>query len=49
MKLELSISRGERIYKILITERQIEEEVSPNIKQVIQNSDLNRYLMEFID
>ena len=47
--IKLELSRGERIYKILITERQIEEEVSPNIKQVIQNSDLNRYLMEFIE
>jgi hypothetical protein len=47
--IKLELSRGERIYKILITERQIEEEVSPNIKQVIQNNDLNRYLMEFID
>ena len=40
--------RGEEIFKILIAEQQIENEVSPNVKQVIQNSDLNRYLMEFI-
>ncbi len=40
--------RGEEIFKILIAEQQIENEVSPNVKQVIQNSDLNRYLMGFI-
>jgi hypothetical protein len=40
--------RGEEIFKILIAEQQMEDEVSPNLKQVIQNSDLNRYLMGFI-
>ena len=47
--IKLELSRSERIYRILITENQIEEDVSPNVKQVIQNSDLNRYLMEFIE
>lgn len=47
--IKLELSRGERIYKILINEEQLEEGVSPNIKQVIQNRDLNRYLMEFIE
>lgn len=47
--LKLELSRGERIYRILITETQIEENVSPNIKIIIQNNDLNRYLMEFIE
>jgi hypothetical protein len=40
--------RGETIFNILIAEQQMENEVSPNVKQVIQNSDLNRYLMGFI-
>jgi hypothetical protein len=40
--------RGEEIFKILIAEQQMEDEVSPNVKQVIQNKDLNRYLMGFI-
>ena len=40
--------RGETIFNILIAEKQMENEVSPNVKQVIQNSDLNRYLMGFI-
>ena len=40
--------RGEEIFKILIAEQQMEDKVSPNVKQVIQNSDLNRYLMGFI-
>ena len=40
--------RGEIIFNILIAKQQIENEVSPNVKQVIQNSDLNRYLMGFI-
>jgi hypothetical protein len=47
--VKLELSRGERIYRILTTEAQLEEKVSPNIKQVIQNNDLNRYLMEFIE
>lgn len=52
--VKLELSRGERIYRILITEAQLEEKISlnvnqQNIKQVIQNSDLNRYLMEFIE
>jgi hypothetical protein len=48
-ELKYELSRSERIYRILITESQIEESVSSNLKQVIQNSDLNRYLMEFIE
>lgn len=52
--VKLELSRGERIYRILTTEAQLEEKISlnvnqKNIKQVIQNSDLNRYLMEFIE
>ena len=47
--VNLELSRSERIYRILTTETQIEKDVSPNIKQVIQNSDLNIYLMEFIE
>lgn len=48
-ELKYELSRSERIYRILITKSQIEESVSSNIKQVIQNNDLNRYLMEFIE
>ncbi len=40
--------RCETIFNILIAEQQMENGVSPNVKQVIQNSDLNRYLMGFI-
>jgi hypothetical protein len=39
---------SELIFKILIAEQQMEHNVSPNVKQVIQNNDLNRYLMGFI-
>ena len=39
---------SELIFKILVAEQQMENKVSPNLKQVIQNSDLNRYLMGFI-
>ena len=45
---ELS-GRSERIFRILTLEKKIEDDVSPNVKQVIQNSDLNRYLMGFIN
>jgi hypothetical protein len=48
-KLKLELSRSERIYQILTIEKKLEEGVSLNIKQIIQNSDLNRYLMEFIE
>jgi hypothetical protein len=47
--VKIELSRSERIYRILTTETQIEEDVSPNIKKVIQNNDLNRYLMGFIE
>lgn len=47
--VKIELSRSERIYRILTTETQIEEGVSPNIKKVIQNNDLNRYLMGFIE
>jgi len=40
--------RSETIFNILVAEQQMENDVSPNVKQVIQNSDLNRYLMGFI-
>ena len=47
--IKIELSRSERIYRILKVEKQLEEYVSPNIKQIIQNSDINRYLMEFIE
>lgn len=47
--IKIELSRSERIYQILKVENQMEESVSLNIKLVIQNSDLNRYLMEFIE
>lgn len=47
--LATHLSRSERIYRILIFENQIEEYVGNNVKQIIQNSDLNRYILEFID
>jgi hypothetical protein len=34
---------------MLVAEEQLEDGVSLNVKQVIQNRDLNRYLMEFIN
>lgn len=45
------LSRSERIYRILNVEKQVEEgeNIGKNIKIIIQNNDLNRYLMEFID
>jgi hypothetical protein len=46
---ELKDTRAERIFSILVVEEQLEDEVSPNVKQVIQNRDLNRYLMGFIN
>lgn len=46
---ELKIKlRCKKICLILDTESQVEEHVSPNLKKVIQNKDLNRYLMGFI-
>lgn len=47
--IKIELSRSERIYRILKVEKQLEEYVSPNVKQIIQNSDINRYLMEFIE
>ena len=46
---ELKDTRAERIFSMLVAEEQLEDGVSPNVKQVIQNRDLNRYLMEFIN
>jgi hypothetical protein len=46
---ELRDTRAERIFSMLVAEEQLEDGVSPNVKQVIQNRDLNRYLMEFIN
>jgi hypothetical protein len=41
--------RSEQIFHILITEQRFEEnKVSPNVRRVIQNSDLNRYILGFI-
>ena len=41
--------RSERIIYILTVERALEDKVSTNVNQVICNSDLNRYLMGFIN
>jgi hypothetical protein len=46
---ELKDTRAERIFSMLVAEEQLEDGVSPNVKQVIQNRDLNRYLMGFIN
>lgn len=46
---ELKDTRAERIFSMLVAEEQLEDGVSPIVKQVIQNGDLNRYLMEFIN
>lgn len=43
------VFRHERIFKILTIQRQLEDKVSLNVKHVIENRDLNRYLMEFIN
>lgn len=46
---ELKIKlRCKKICLILDTEAQVEDHVSPNLKKVIQDKDLNRYLMGFI-
>jgi hypothetical protein len=49
-KIELpeDLLRPERIFNILAFMEQVENEVSPNVKRVIQNKDLGRYLMGFI-
>ena len=41
--------RHKNIIHILTFMEQIEDEVSPNLNQVIVNKDLGRYLMEFIN
>lgn len=41
--------RQERIYKTLAFMEQMEYKVSPNLNQIIVNSDLGRYLMGFIN
>jgi hypothetical protein len=46
---ELKIKlRCKKICLILDTEAQVEDHVSPNLKKVIQDKNLNRYLMGFI-
>jgi hypothetical protein len=48
-EIMMDLCRSERIYHILITERKMNENnVTPNVRRVIQNSDLNRYMMGFI-
>lgn len=47
--LRQELFRHERIYKILITQEQIGDNFTPNLGEVLQNNDLNRYLLEFID
>lgn len=45
----MELCRSERIFYILETEQSFDEhKVSTNVKRVIQSSDLNRYLLEFI-
>lgn len=40
--------RHEKIYTILATEEQLENKVTQNIRQIIGNPDLNRYLLQFV-
>lgn len=40
--------RHQMIYTIITLEHQVEEKVSPNIRNIIGNSDLNRYIMEYV-
>lgn len=47
--LAQEVFRHERIFNILTIQKQLENKVTPNVKQVIENRDLNRYLMEFIN
>ena len=47
--LELELFRHERIFHLLKTEQQMEDELSANVKKVVQSSDLNRYIMGFIN
>lgn len=47
--LACEVFRPDRIFKTLTFIKQVENEVRPNVKQVIQNNDLARYLMEFIN
>ena len=48
-EMMLDLLRSERIIRILKVEQALEDKVSPAINQVICNSDLNRYLIGFID
>lgn len=46
--LYIQLCRPERIFATLTAEKQLEDGATQNVKKVIQNSDLNRYLMEFV-
>ena len=45
---EVEQFRHERIFQILEVERQVEDKLSVNVKKVVQCSDLNRYVLDFI-
>lgn len=47
-ELACEICRTERIYRILIAEEMIGDNFGPSVGKVLQNKDLNRYLLEFI-
>jgi hypothetical protein len=40
--------RHKHIYTILAIEEQLEDKVTPNIRQIVENRDLNRYLVGFV-
>lgn len=46
--LHAEIFRFEKIFTILVAEEIIGDNFSPSVGEVLQNKDLNRYLMEFI-